>query len=291
MVQKTIMNPTSWGPYQREYVFSSDLSLSLGSRTLLMGILNVTPDSFSDGGQHNDPENALHKAKMMIAAGADIIDIGGESTRPGASYVTEQEEMERVLPVLDQFREHRLQAPISIDTYKAKVADAALQRGAHIINDVWGFKKDPDMASVAAQYQCPVILMHNRSEAVYDDVLQEMQHDLLESVDIAIKAGVKQENIWLDPGIGFGKTYAHNLLVMRNLNKIVALGFPVLLGTSRKSFIRQTLEGEADQVIEGTAVTVSLGIAQGCQVMRVHDVAEIAKTIRMTDTILECRNE
>lgn len=222
----------------------------------------------------------------MIASGADLLDVGGESTRPGSTFVAEEEELRRVLPVLDRLKADSLSVPISIDTYKSRVADEALRHGAHIINDVWGFKRDPEMADVAAQHQCPVILMHNRSKPDYIHVMEEIQKDLHESIEIAIKAGVQQDHIWLDPGIGFGKTYEQNLLVMRNLDKIVSLGFPVLLGTSRKSFIRNTLHQNADQVVEGTAATVTLGIVQGCQIMRVHDVAAMSKTIQMTDAML-----
>ena len=276
-----------WQPYKRKYTFSPGVELELGERTLLMGILNVTPDSFSDGGKYMDPAAAEAHALEMIEAGADILDIGGESTRPGFEPVSAEEELNRLLPVLERLK-GKIKVPVSIDTYKAEVADRTLSNGAHIINDIWGFRKDPDMAAVAAKHDCPVIVMHNREKPVYDDFLNDVKRDLDISVSIGLKAGVRPENIWLDPGIGFGKTYEHNLQLMRHLHEIVALGFPVLLGTSRKSFIRRTLGLPADQVLEGTAATVVMGIAQGCQIMRVHDVGEIRKTIRMTDAMMGC---
>jgi dihydropteroate synthase len=250
-----------------------------------MGILNVTPDSFSDGGQYMNPAEAVARAEGMVAAGADLLDIGGESTRPGASAVSLPEELDRVLPVLDLLRS-RVPIPISIDTYKAAVADQALQHGAHVMNDIWGFRKDPEMAAVAARHGCPVVLMHNREKPNYAHFMDDVKHDLEQSISIGIKAGVAEDKIWLDPGIGFAKTYEQNLLLMRSLHEIVELGFPVLLGTSRKSMIWRTLDTTPDQVLEGTAATVTMGIAQGCQVMRVHDIAEIRKVIRMTDAMM-----
>jgi dihydropteroate synthase len=274
-----------WQPYKRRYGFPGGIALTLGERTLLMGILNVTPDSFSDGGRYLDPAAAEAHARAMVEAGADLLDVGGESTRPGHVPVSAEEEWARLLPVLERLRE-TVPAPISVDTYKAEVADRALSAGAHILNDIWGFRKDPEMAAVAAKHGCPVVLMHNREQPVYHDFLTDVKRDLEISVEIGLKAGVKPDNIWLDPGIGFGKTLEHNLEIMRHLHEIAAMGFPVLLGTSRKSMIQRTLGLPSDQVLEGTAATVALGIAQGCQIMRVHDVAEMSKTIRMTDAIM-----
>jgi dihydropteroate synthase len=274
-----------WRPYERRYDFPGGITLTLGERTLVMGILNVTPDSFSDGGKFLDPAAAEAHARAMVEAGADLVDVGGESTRPGHAPVSAAEEWARLEPVLERLRA-AVRTPISVDTYKPEVADRALKAGAHILNDIWGFRRDPEMAAVAARHGCPVVLMHNREQPVYNDLLSDMKRDLEISVEIALKAGVKPENIWLDPGIGFGKTLEHNLTVMRHLHEIVALGFPVLLGTSRKSMIQRTLSLPPDQVLEGTAATVALGIAQGCQIMRVHDVAAMSKTIRMTDAMM-----
>lgn len=284
-MSSTRFHGLNWQPYQRSYLLPAGLELTLGERTLLMGILNVTPDSFSDGGQYDRPEAAELQAKRMIECGADILDIGGESTRPGSSQVSLQDELDRVLPVLERLK-GKLPVPISIDTYKAEVARRALECGASIMNDIWGFRKDPEMAAVAADHGCPVIVMHNREQPVYEDLIADIKRDLERSIEVGLKAGVREENIWLDPGIGFAKTRAHNLVLMRHLHEIVEMGFPVLLGTSRKTMIRHTLDLPSDQVLEGTAATVTLGIAQGCQIMRVHDVAEINRTIRMTDAML-----
>ncbi|MDG0873074.1 dihydropteroate synthase [Paenibacillus thiaminolyticus] len=270
---------------QRTYRWANG-ALTLGQRTLIMGILNVTPDSFSDGGRYNRVDAALRHAKEMLEAGADIIDIGGESTRPGHQPVGQEEELERVLPVIEALRRVLPQAPISVDTYKAEVARQALEAGAHIMNDIWGCKKEPEMAHVAARYGCPLILMHNRPERRYDRFVEEVKADLLESVALAKAAGVKDDQIWLDPGIGFAKTGEDNLVLMSHLDELCALGYPLLLGTSRKKFIRDTLQLPVDDVVEGTAATVALGIAQGCQIVRVHDVASIARTARMCDAVL-----
>lgn len=270
---------------QRTYRWANG-ALTLGQRTLIMGILNVTPDSFSDGGRYNRVDAALRHAGEMLEAGADIIDIGGESTRPGHQPVGQEEELERVLPVIEALRRELPQVPISVDTYKAEVARQALEAGAHIINDIWGCKKEPEMAHVAARYGCPLILMHNRPERRYDRFVEEVKADLLASVALAKAAGVKDDQIWLDPGIGFAKTGEDNLVLMSHLDELCALGYPVLLGTSRKKFIRDTLQLPVDDVVEGTAATVALGIAQGCQIVRVHDVASIARTARMCDAVL-----
>jgi dihydropteroate synthase len=259
--------------------------LSYAGRTLVMGILNVTPDSFSDGGRFNRLEQALEQAHRMAEEGADIIDIGGESTRPQATPVSLQEELERVIPVVEAVT-REIDLPVSIDTYKAEVARQAIRAGAHIINDVWGAKKDPEMANVAAETGAPIILMHNRPEPRYRSLLDDMCDDLMESVRIVKAAGVRDEQIILDPGIGFAKTYEDNLLVMRNLERIVALGYPVLLGTSRKSMIGITLGLPVSERVEGTAATVALGIAKGCHIVRVHDVKEMVRVCRMMDAML-----
>lgn len=271
--------------YNRSYRLG-EASFTLGERTLVMGILNVTPDSFSDGGRYNNVERALQHAREMVAEGADIIDIGGESTRPGHEPVSEQEELERVIPVVEALHRELPQVPLSVDTYKAQVAREALRAGAHIMNDVWGFKAEARMAEVAAEFGCPVVLMHNRHDRNYGDLLADVAADLGECVEIARRAGVRDENIILDPGIGFAKDYAENLRVMRALDKLAAMGFPLLLGTSRKRFIRTALDLPVDEVVFGTAATVALGIAQGCQIVRVHDVKEIKQTVRMCDAIV-----
>ncbi|MEC2345693.1 dihydropteroate synthase [Paenibacillus barengoltzii] len=271
--------------YKRSYQLG-EASLTLGERTLVMGILNVTPDSFSDGGRYNKVELAVQHAREMVAEGGDIIDIGGESTRPGHVPVSEQEELERVIPVVEALHRELPHIPLSVDTYKAQVAYEALKAGAHIINDVWGFKAEPRMAEVAAEFGCPVILMHNRHDRHYRDLLADVAADLRESVEIARKAGVSDENIILDPGIGFAKDYHENLRVMKALDELAALGFPLLLGTSRKRFIRTALDLPVDEVVFGTAATVALGIAQGCQIVRVHDVKEIKQTVQMCDAIV-----
>lgn len=271
--------------YKRNYRIGA-AELTLGERTLIMGILNVTPDSFSDGGLWDEPDRAVEHALQMAAEGADIIDIGGESTRPGHQPVSLEEELARVLPVIESIHRAAPHLPLSIDTYKAEVASKAIQAGAHIINDVWGAKADPNMAAVAAESGCPIILMHNRNDRNYQDLVRDMSADLAESVNLALAAGVKPENIILDPGIGFAKDYTENLQAMMNLDRLIELGYPVLLATSRKKFIRTVLDLPADDVIEGTAATVAFGIAQGCQIVRVHDVARIKRTVQMCDAML-----
>ncbi|GIO10363.1 hypothetical protein J31TS6_63910 [Brevibacillus reuszeri] len=260
--------------------------LPLGERTLVMGILNVTPDSFSDGGRFVDLDQALAQARAMVEAGADIIDIGGESTRPGAEPVDEAQELDRVLPIIRLLSEE-LAVPLSIDTYKAAVAERALAAGAHIINDVWGAKRDPQMAGVAAHHGVPIILMHNRTNTDYHDFFADYVKDLRESVQIALDAGVKQEQIILDPGIGFVKSVDQNLETMRRLDDLVALGYPVLLATSRKRMIGHVLDLPVEERVEGTAATVALGVAKGCHMVRVHDVKEMKRVTKMMDAMLK----
>lgn len=257
----------------------------LGERTYVMGILNATPDSFSDGGKFNEVEIALKRVEEMIKQGADIIDVGGESTRPGFNVVEADEEIRRVVPVIKGIKE-KFDIPVSIDTYKAETAEAAIKAGADIINDVWGFKKDKNMAAVAAKYDVPCILMHNRKDKPYENLMEDVKSDLNESIKIAMDAGVRKENIILDPGIGFAKTYEENLIVMKNLKEIRNMGYPVLLGTSRKSMIGNALNLPVDQRVEGTLVTTVIGIMAGCEFIRVHDVLENKRACVMTDTIL-----
>lgn len=260
----------------------------LGERTYIMGILNATPDSFSDGGKYNEVENAVKHARKLVEEGADIIDVGGESTRPGASYVSEKEEIERVVPIIKAIKKE-LDVVISIDTYKSKTAEAAIKAGADIINDVWGFKKDNDMANVAAKYNVPCILMHNREDKIYNNLMEDVLDDLRISINFALEAGVKNENIILDPGIGFAKTYEENLIVMNNVNRLKELGYPVLLGTSRKSMIGLTLNLPSDERVEGTLSTTVIGIMKGCDFIRVHDVLENKRAAVMTDKILRAK--
>lgn len=270
----------------RSYRFADGVQLDIGRRTLIMGILNATPDSFSDGGRFNVVEHAIAHATEMVSAGADIIDIGGESTRPGATPVPEADEIARVIPIIRALREHLPHVPLSIDTYKANTAEAALEAGAHIINDVWALQKEARMVEVAARFQCPVILSHNRTTMNYDDVVTDVIADLQQSIALAQRHGVLAHHIWLDPGIGFAKTYHHNLELMNRLAELTELGYPVLLGTSRKRFIRETLQLPVDELLFGTAATVALGIAQGCQIVRVHDVKEMKQTATMIDQIV-----
>jgi dihydropteroate synthase len=265
----------SCGPYR----------LNLSEKTFIMGILNLTPDSFSDGGKFNHIDAALAHAEEMIADGADIIDVGGESTRPGAEYVDAAEEIKRVVPIIEKLSK-AINVPISIDTYKADVAEQAILAGATIINDVWGAKADPNMAAVAAKYNVPIVLMHNRQERNYGSLISDMIADLNESVEIVKRAGVQDDKIILDPGIGFAKTMEDNLVVMRNLETFSQLGYPVLLGTSRKTFIGRILDLPPSDRMEGTGATVCLGIEKGCSIVRVHDVQSIARMAKMMDAML-----
>ncbi|MFZ5642707.1 MAG: dihydropteroate synthase [Bacillota bacterium] len=260
-------------------------SLSIGFRTLIMGILNVTPDSFSDGGRFYDPGIAVEHALRMEEEGADIIDLGGESTRPGYQEIDTGEEINRIMPVLSRLVKE-LKIPVSVDTTKPAVAEQALEEGAHMINDQWALRRDPEMAEVIARYGAPVIIMHNQTGTVYRDLMGDMVKYFRESLEIAGKAGIDRNKIIIDPGIGFGKTLEQNLETMRRLKELGCLGLPVLLGTSRKSMIGKTLDLPADQRVEGTAATVALGIAYGADIVRIHDVKEMARVARMTDAMV-----
>lgn len=260
--------------------------LHFDNKTLVMGILNVTPDSFSDGGQFNHTDKAIAHALEMINDGADIIDIGGESTRPGHLPVPVEVEINRVIPIIRAVRSVT-DIPISIDTYKAETARQAIEAGATIINDVWGAKADPNIAKVAAEYHVPIILMHNRNNMVYNNLIDDMLNDLKDSIQIAHQAGVDDEQIIIDPGIGFAKNFQQNLEVMNNLEAFKQFGYPILLGTSRKRFIGEVLNASVDERVEGTGATVCLGIAKGCQIVRVHDVKPISKMARMMDAMIK----
>ena len=276
-----------------------------GKKTYVMGILNVTPDSFSGDGLMSTSDTvrfALEQAQRFIEAGADVLDIGGESTRPGAKVVSAEEETARILPVIDALRKAGIETLISVDTYKSGVAEAALKHGADWINDVWALRADPLMADVAARYQTPIILMHNRSKPAhaelqqrlggrytgieYHDLMADIQAELLESVSIAHSAGVTDQQIILDPGIGFGKTVEQNLELVNRLNEIKALGYPVLLGASRKSFIGYTLDLPPIERVEGTAAVCAIGITRGADIIRVHDVEVMVRLARMADAVV-----
>ncbi|WP_313802552.1 dihydropteroate synthase [Cytobacillus sp.] len=263
----------------------SPYSLDYSKKTLIMGILNITPDSFSDGGKYNHLDQAVERAMQMVQDGADIIDIGGESTRPGFIKVSAEEEIERVIPIIRAVSE-AVNVPISIDTYKAEVAKEAIKAGAHIINDIWGAKADEDMPKVAAELQVPIVLMHNRINQDYSVFYRDVVNDLFESISLVKYAGVKDENIILDPGIGFAKDLTYNLEMMRDLDKLVSLGYPVLLGTSRKSMIGGVLDLPVEERMEGTGATVCYGIQKGCQIMRIHDVKEMARMAKMMDALV-----
>lgn len=255
------------------------------NKTYIMGILNVTPDSFSDGGKFNSLDAALFHAQEMIEEGADIIDVGGESTRPGHTVITEDEEIERVTPVIEKIRAN-FDTPISIDTYKSNVARTALDAGADLVNDIWGLKKDPAMAGLIARRKAACCLMHNREEAVYRNFPEDMADDLRDCVRLAKEAGIDDDKIILDPGIGFGKTYEMNLIALNRVEILHDLGYPVLLAASRKSVIGLTLDLPADQRLEGTLATTVMGVMKGCAFVRVHDIKENKRIIRMTEAIL-----
>jgi len=263
-----------------------DYSLAIGERTYVMGILNATPDSFSDGGRFNEVEAGVRHARQMVEEGADIIDVGGESTRPGAAEVTLDDELKRVVPLIQAIRAN-VNVPISIDTYKAKVAEAALNAGANIVNDVWGLQREPEIAKVAAKAGAPVIAMHNQKGHEYDeDIIASMIKFFKKSIQIALDAGVPKEHIILDPGIGFGKTPAQNVIVMGRLHELHVLGYPVLLGTSRKSMIGKILDLPSDERVEGTVATNVLGVLAGMEIIRVHDVKENLRAVKVADAIV-----
>lgn len=256
------------------------------NKTYIMGILNVTPDSFSDGGRWNDMDRALRHVEQMLDEGMDILDVGGESTRPGYAPVSAEEETERVVPIIRAVKS-RFDVPVSLDTYKAGVAREGIAAGADMINDIWGLKADEDMASVIAQGGVACCLMHNRREAVYDDFLRDVVKDLEESVRLAQTAGIPRDGIVLDPGVGFAKSYEQNLAVMRGMKQLAdALDYPILLGCSRKSVVGMTLHVPVEERLIGTLATTAAAVMQGCSFVRVHDVKENLQVIQMTEAIL-----
>lgn len=263
-----------------------DVTLDFSKETVVMGILNVTPDSFSDGGLYNNVEQAVARTREMVEQGAKIVDIGGESTRPGYTRISDEEEISRVVPVIRAIREAGIPVFLSIDTYKSAVAKAALDAGVDILNDIWGVRKDPAIAKLAADYKAPLILMHNRETADYKDFWRDAKADLEESLAIAKQHGVEDEQIWLDPGIGFGKNTTQNIWMMQHLPQLVEMGYPVLLATSRKSLIGNVLKLPVEERLEGTAATVSYGIDKGVHLVRVHDVKEMTRTTRMMDILV-----
>ncbi len=279
--------------------------LNWGTQTYVMGILNATPDSFSGDGLlagGNAVSMSLEMSRRFLGAGALMLDVGGESTRPGSEPVGAEEELQRVIPVIKGLAKEFPDAIISVDTYKAAVAQQALDAGAKIVNDVWALRADPELRQVVARAGCPVILMHNRSNpasvevrsqlgnayigAEYGDVIADVKRELMESVALAREAGIADERIILDPGIGFGKKVQHNLELINRLDEIRALGFPVLLGPSRKSFIGYTLDLPPDQRVEGTAAAIAVGIVRGADIVRVHDVEPLMRVVKMTDVLV-----
>lgn len=277
----------------REYRWADGKTLTLGRRTQIMGILNVTPDSFSDGGQWNTPEKALAHARQMVAEGADIIDIGAESSRPGFVPMSAEAEMERLRPFLATLVD-ALEVPISVDTFKADTAAMAAEMGVHILNDIWGLQYAPEpgrMAAVAARYNLPVVVMHNQEGKAYaGDIIAAMRDFFRRSLDSARGAGVSDADLILDPGIGFGKTPEANLLVLKRLEELQEIDgkrWPLLLGTSRKSFIGAALGLPVEERLEATGATCVLGVMKGCGIVRVHEVAPMARMCRMIDKVLE----
>lgn len=264
---------------------TSTMELNLAERTHIMGILNITPDSFSDGGSYTTVERAVAQAERMVEEGADIIDIGGESTRPGHTPISAQEEISRIIPVIKAVKE-RLNVLISVDTFKSETAEAALTAGADIINDIWGAKKDPEIAKVVREHNASIILMHNRTNEDYEDLIEDMILDLKESITIAKDAGIPDEQIMIDPGIGFAKSREDDLRVMQELEKFQTFGLPILLATSRKRMIGHVLDVPPKERDLGTGATTCLGIMKGANLVRVHNVKVNADLAKMTDAML-----
>lgn len=263
----------------------NNIELDYKKETFIMGILNVTPDSFSDGGQYNSVERAVAQAKRMVEEGAKIIDVGGESTRPGYTRISDAEEIARIVPVIRALLKE-VPAIISVDTYKSAVARAAIEAGAHMINDIWGAKADPEIAKVAAELNVPIILMHNRMSETYSNFFEDYITDLEESINIAKSAGVPDKHIILDPGIGFVKNLQQSIETMRRLDELVAVGYPILLATSRKRMIGTILNLPINERVEGTAATYAYGVMKGCHIVRAHDVKEVARTVKMIDALI-----
>ena len=271
----------------RHYRWNDGKKLTVGERTLIMGVLNYTPDSFSDGGKWNDIDTALRHMEDMVADGADIIDIGAESARPGFTPISAAEEIERLERILPRLVA-ACPVPISVDTYKAETADYAMRTGAHIMNDIWGLQYAPEpgqMAAVAAKYGVPVVVMHNQDGTEYGDIIEDMKRFFIRSAIIADQAGMSQDQIITDPGIGFGKTFDQNVYVMKHLRDLTGLPYPMLLGTSRKGFIGKILDLPVTERMEGTGTTCVAGVLAGCAIVRVHDVKPIVRMCQMADAL------
>ena len=257
--------------------------------TYVMGILNVTPDSFSDGGKWNDLDGALRRVEVMVEEGADVIDVGGESTRPGYVTISGEQEMDRVLPVVEAVK-RRFDVPVSLDTYKSDVALAGIAVGVDLINDIWGLKYDNKIAGVIAASDLPCCLMHNRRNTEYRDFMQELAGDLAETLQLARMAGIEEDRIILDPGVGFAKSYEQNLEVINCLEELKVLGCPLLLGCSRKSVVGRALDLPVDERLEGTLATTVLAVVKGCMFVRVHDIKENVRAIKMTEAVLKANS-
>lgn len=261
-----------------------NVDFDLKKRTYIMGILNITPDSFSDGGKYNSTDLAKKRVETMIKDGAHIIDIGGESTRPGYTLLTDKEEIERVIPIIKEIKSE-FNIPISLDTYKSEVAKAGIDAGADLINDIWGLKYDSKMAELLAESKLPCCLMHNRNNRIYQNFMQDIAADLSETIQIAERAGIEDDKIILDPGVGFAKSYENNLEVINCLEELHMFGYPLLLGTSRKSVIGLALDLPVEDRLEGTLATTVIAVMKGCSFVRVHDIKENARAIKMTEAI------
>ena len=287
---RSIETPSQYKLTCKEY------TLDLGARTQIMGVLNVTPDSFSDGGQFYQFERAVDRARHMVEEGADIIDIGGESTRPGSDAISPDKELGRILPVVERLVKE-LDVPISVDTYRSTVAARLLEVGAHMVNDISGLNCDPEMGNVVRQYDVPLILMHMKGRPKdmqvnphYDDLISEIFSSLRKSVNTALQAGVRSENIIIDPGIGFGKTVEHNLEILKRLREFSSMGYPVLVGASRKSFIGKILDLPVEERLEGSLAAVAVSILHGAHILRVHDVRPTVRMARLVDAIMRAHN-
>lgn len=269
-----------------EKLIIGDREFEIGNHTYVMGILNMTPDSFSDGGVHNCVDDVYFYVEQMIQDGMDVLDIGGESTRPGYEKISCEEEISRVLPAIEGIKK-RFDIPISLDTYKSEVAFAGLKAGVHLINDIWGLKSDEKMAKIIAEANSSVCLMHNRDNTNYSDFISEVEKDLSDSIYLAHKAGIKDNKIILDPGVGFAKSYEQNLIITQNLDRLALLGYPVLLGASKKSMIGLTLKNQISERLSGTLATTAFAVMKGASFVRVHDVKENVDVIKMVEAIMQ----
>ena len=282
----TTMTETNSSPnYPIQLNVADNQPLVWGLRTYVMGIINVSPDSFSGDGFDYDVQGVIDQGLRFQTEGADILDLGAQSTRPGYQEITDDEELRRLMPALEGLID-TVDIPISVDTHKPVIAKAAIETGASIINDIWGLKYNPDIALISAEYETPIVMMHNQSTTDYSDLIPNMLESLNNSINLALQSGVAKRNIIIDPGIGFGKTPDQNLEIIKRLKEFLTLGYPILIGTSRKSTIGYILDAPPDQRIEGTASTIALSIAEGVDIIRVHDVKEMVKVSRMTDAIV-----